>query len=119
MDSYYTKGEREYLLRIARETLDMILLSGEKYEPQTLNQKLWEKGGVIVKLFVGKELRSEAKIDRKDEAIIVAIRDAVLLACNNDQFPRVDELELDKLKIEITLLAHDELSESVFKELAR
>ncbi len=105
---YYTRGEKEFLLKIARAALEKFLVSGERFEPQTVNQKLWEKRGCFVTLWRKGELRGCIGLIEPVESLILAVRDNVLSAARDPRFLPVDESELDKLEIEISILTEPE-----------
>ncbi|HPN81390.1 MAG TPA: AmmeMemoRadiSam system protein A [bacterium] len=102
--NYYTKGEQEFLLKIARTALEHQLRRGEKFEPQTVNQKLWEKRGCFVTLRRQGELRGCIGLLEPVEALLLAIRDNTLAAARDPRFTPVEEFELDDLKIEVSIL---------------
>lgn len=106
--NYYTRGEKEYLLKIARETLKKHFYDGEKLEPQTVNQKLWEKQGVFVSLYKGKELKGCIGFTEPAESVILAVRDNVLSAIRDSRFSPVMAEELEDIKIEISILTDPE-----------
>jgi len=108
MDDYYTRGEKEFLLKIARQTLEGHLMRGEKLEPQTVNQKLWEKRGVFVSFYREDELRGCIGVIEPVESLIVSVRDNALAAGRDPRFAPVKEAELEGLKIEISVLTPPE-----------
>jgi AMMECR1 domain-containing protein len=102
--NYLTHGEKEFLLKLARTTLEKFLQSEEKYEPQTVNQKLWEKHGVFVSLYKGKELLGRAGLNSSDESILIAVRDSSLGAMRDAKLSSVDVGELGDIDIRITIV---------------
>jgi len=109
MENYYTTGEREFLLKIARLSLERFLFAEEKYEPQTINKKLWEKRGVNVILSRGSQIIGDAGNVEPVESLILAIRDNALLAVNNPKYDRLEAGEVDNIKIEISILFNNEI----------
>ncbi len=103
-NSYYTRGEKEFLLKIARQTLEKYLRDGEKCEPQTINQKLWEKRGVFVTLRKGGNLRGCIGFIEPVESLILAVSDNAVSAARDPRFLPVEAEELPKLEIEISIL---------------
>lgn len=102
---YYTAGEKEFLLKIALKSLEKSLQSGEKFEPQTINKKLWEKRGVFVTLSLNGKLRGCVGNVEASESLIIAIRNNVLLAINDSRFEPLNIRELDLIEIEISILS--------------
>lgn len=103
-NDYYTRGEKEFLLKIARATLEKYLRENDKFEPQTVNQKLWEKRGVFVTLVKGGNLRGCIGLIEPKESLILSVRDNTINAANDPRFEPLREDELDKTKIEISIL---------------
>lgn len=104
MDNYYTRGEKEFLLKIARTTLEKHLLANERFEPQTVNQKLWEKRGVFVTLNKKGQLRGCIGFIEPVESLMLGVRDNVLSAARDPRFSPVTESELHDIEIEISIL---------------
>lgn len=105
MDSdYYTSGEKEFLLKVARQTLERFLGTGEKFEPQTVNRKLWESRGVFITLSHDDRLLGCMGNVEPIESLILAIRDNVIMAITGDS-----RFELagafDRVEIEISILS--------------
>lgn len=106
MDSgYYTTGEKEFLLKIAQKSLEKFLLEGEKFEPQTINKKLWEKRGVFVTLSCDNKLRGCMGNIEPTESLILAIRNNVLLAASDRRFSPLSFSELQSVEVEISILS--------------
>jgi hypothetical protein len=102
---YYTAGEKEFLLKIARQTLERFLLAGEKFEPQTVNKKLWERNGVFVTLNKNGKLRGCMGSVEPKESLIISIRDNALSVANDPRFDPLGANELDSIDIEISVLS--------------
>lgn len=117
MNEYLTRGEKEFLLKIARTALETMLLQGEKLEPQTVNQKLWEKRGVFVTLRKGKELRGCVGCIEPMESVLLAVRDSALAAIRDPRFDPVEASELPKIKIEVSILTRPQKVE--FEEIKK
>lgn len=106
MDSgYYTAGEKEFLLKIARESLEKFLLAGAKFEPQTVNRKLWEKRGVFVTLNKDQKFRGSIGNLEPVEALILAISNNVMAAALDAKFSQAEISRLDLIEIEIAVLS--------------
>ncbi len=102
---YYTTGEQEFLLKIAHKSLEKFLISGEKFEPQTINKKLWEKRGVFVTLSLNGKLRGCVGNIEASESLIISIRNNVLLAINDSRFEPLSIKDLNSIEIEISILS--------------
>jgi AmmeMemoRadiSam system protein A len=112
-----TNGEREYLLKIARLTLEKHLSDGEVFEPQIGNQRLWLKRGAFVTLKKAGQLRGCIGYIEPLEALIIAVRDNAIAAANDPRFLPVTAAELGKIKIEISVLTVPE--EVKFKDIKK
>jgi len=118
MSDPLTNGEREYLLKIARATLEKNLSDGEVFEPQIGNQRLWQKRGAFVTLKKSGQLRGCIGYIEPLEPLILAVRDNAISAANNDpRFLPVVAAELGKIKIEISVLTVPEKVE--FKDIKK
>jgi len=106
MDSgYYTAGEKEFLLKIARESLEKFLLAGIKFEPQTVNRKLWEKRGVFITLNKDRKFRGSIGNIEPIEALILAVRNNVISATTNAKFSHLEINDIGFIEIEISILS--------------
>lgn len=111
MSDQITNGEKEYLLKIARATLEKRLVDGERFEPQTTNQHLWQKRGVFVTLKKSGQLRGCIGYIEPIEPLIIAVRDNAISAASDPRFAPVTAPELAKIKIEISMLSIPEPAE--------
>lgn len=102
---YYTAGEKEFLLKIAYKTLEKFLLSSERFEPQTINKKLWEKRGVFVTINLADELHGCMGNLEPVESLILAIRNNTILAYNDPRSQPFNINDLDRASIEISILS--------------
>ncbi len=107
-EDYYTRGEKEFLLKIARTTLKKKLLRGGKFEPQTVNQKLWKKRGVFVSLSTNRQLRGCIGYLEPVESLILGVRDNALAAARDPRFLPLRTSELEETIIEISILTPPE-----------
>ena len=118
MSEPLTNGEKEYLLKIARATLEKKLRDGEILEPQIGNQRLWQKRGAFVTLKKAGQLRGCIGYIEPIEPLILAVRDnAISAAANDPRFLPVTAAELEKIKIEISVLTVPEKAE--FKDIKK
>jgi len=116
-EDYFTRGEKEFLLKIARATLEKIVTEREKFEPQTVNSKLWEKKGVFVTLTKNDELRGCVGYTEPIEPLILAIRDNTISATKDSRFDPIERGELNEIKIEISILG--ELEPTTFDDIKK
>lgn len=100
----FTSGEKEFLLKIARTALEKYLIDGERFEPQTTNQRLWEKRGVFVTLTNRGVLRGCIGYIEPIESLLLAVRDNSLSAARDPRFSPLESSELADLEIEISVL---------------
>ncbi len=117
MSEPLTNGEQEYLLKIARATLEKHLINGEILEPQTTNQHLWQKLGVFVTLTNKGELRGCIGYLEPVEPLILAVRDNALAAASDPRFLPLRSSELQNIIIEISILTEPEKVE--FKDIKK
>ena len=101
----YLESEKQELLGVARTTLELYLTEGKVYEPQTDNQKFKEKRGVFVTLNKNGNLRGCIGYIQPVKSLIEAVRDnAISAAVHDSRFEPVDAIELNDIKIEISIL---------------
>lgn len=100
-----TFNERQILLRIARGSLESALL-GKDLQPYENTPLLKEKRGAFVTLKIGKNLRGcighIIPQDPLEETIYALARSS---AFSDPRFPPLEEEELEKVSIEISLLS--------------
>lgn len=101
---YYTRGEKEYLLKVARTSLEKFFQSGERFEPQTVNQRLWEKWESFVSLYKDNELKGRSSVASLPESLILSIRDNVISAMKDAGLSSLGESGLSDIIIEISIL---------------
>ena len=104
-DNYYTTGEKEFLLKIARKSLESYLLNGDHFEPQTVNKKLWEKYGVFVSLVMGDEVIGCVGSLKPHESLILSVRDNVIKAADDYRSRSLSFNDLQAVKIGISILS--------------
>ena len=97
--------------RAVRRVMEKYIRGLEVFEPQTVNQKMWEKVGIEVEMFNGKELINS--IDNKDnkESVILAVRDAVIAGLKEtSDFEMIGNLDNVKMKMTIYFDTGDKIS---------
>ena len=101
----YTREEKNELLKIARNTIKNFLENGEKKYPATTNPKFQEKRGVFVTLHKSHNLRGCIGYPLPLKSLITAVVDnAVSAAFEDPRFPSLNDSEVDKIDIEISIL---------------
>ena len=104
-NGYYTAGEKEFLLKIARKSLEKFLLEGEKFEPQTINRKLWEKRGVFVAVNQSRKPQKYIGNIKPVKPLILAVRDNTLSAASDIRSDFLKTTGISRLEIEILILS--------------
>jgi uncharacterized protein (TIGR00296 family) len=113
--SEISDSEGEYLVRLARETIEKYIIDNKKNEiPRDIPNKYKQKSGVFVtinkKSNGGKDLRGCIGLPYPDKPLIEALIDASISASTED--PRFEPLitnELDKIIIEVSVLTTPEI----------
>lgn len=104
-DENYNESEKKELLGLARTTLENYLKDNKTIKPDTDNAKFLAKRGVFVTLRENGNLRGCIGYIEPVATIIEAVRDnAISAAVNDPRFPPVTASELEKIKIEISIL---------------
>ena len=101
-----TNTDKEYLLKIARDAITTITLKNERITPpQNCPEYLKEKLGVFCTINKNNNLRGCIGYPEPIKPLIEAIIDVSISATINDpRFPSLTEDEIEKIKIEITIL---------------
>jgi len=100
--SKLTKQEQEQLLDLARRS---IVKYPKKAELGSLPERLKEKHGVFVSMYLGKELRGCIGHILPHEPLCTSVREcSVSAAYYDDRFPRLTQEEAQNVKIEISVL---------------
>ncbi len=101
--SYFTRGEKEYLLKVARLTLEAWVYRRETYEPQTVNQKLWVDCGLGVVLYREKEIAGQAASGEMPMTLLLGIRDLALKCVRQADNNGIMANELPEYRFEIAV----------------
>jgi len=101
------KEDKDLLIKIARETLNRYIKTGEKYklEPEKYPEDIKTKCGAFVTLSKKGQLRGCVGSFAIDEPLYKVVRDMAISASSEDpRFPKVRESELKNIDIEISVL---------------
>lgn len=107
MSSPLTDGEKQILLRIAREAIEHAARGRipPPIEPESLTNNLREKGASFVTLTVHGNLRGCIGALEAYQSLAEDVREhAVSAAMDDPRFPPVNEAELDRIHIEVSRL---------------
>lgn len=108
--------EKKTLLKIARETIDAYIRTKATptVDPITLTPNLKEHAGAFVTLHINGELRGCIGTFKADRSLYKIIQEmAISAAVNDTRFESVSVQEIDKLKIEISVLTPMRKIESI------
>ena len=101
-----TKTDKEYLLKISREAITTITLKNERINPpKDCPKHLKEKLGVFCTINKNNNLRGCIGYPEPIKPLINSIIDVSISSARDDsRFPSLTEEEIEKIKIEITIL---------------
>jgi AmmeMemoRadiSam system protein A len=125
MSEILTEGERQTLLRLAREAMEYAV-KGKALPPldnQSLTPLLRENGASFVTLTVEDDLRGCIGALEAHQPLVEDVREhAVAAAMQDPRFPPVEENELNRIKLEVSRLTAPHLleyssSEDLLKKL--
>ena len=105
-----SEEQQDYLLELARTTIETFILEGTIYEPEVPEDEfLLQESGVFVTLNLDEELRGCIGHTVAQEALYLAVRDNALAAATEDaRFDAVSEEELEDIVIEVSILTEPE-----------
>ncbi|MBN2015109.1 MAG: AmmeMemoRadiSam system protein B [Candidatus Altiarchaeota archaeon] len=105
-----SEKQKKYLLEVARDTVELYVGEGKKFEPKTDDPKLREKKGVFVTLEKNGQLRGCIGHLEPIQPLYLDVRDnAINAAFNDPRFSPVTANELDDIEIEVSVLTLPEL----------
>ena len=105
-DIELTQEQREWLLELARRTIEQYVSSHQLAEIDTDDPAMHEQRAVFVTLTKQSRLRGCIGQIKARMALAEAVRDAAISAATRDpRFPAVRPEELDKIHIEISVLS--------------
>ena len=105
MKDFLNPEEQDFLLRLARQTIETVLKSGKRTRPKGTPERLAEKRGAFVTLKVDGRLRGCIGYPVPYKPLVETVSEMALAAATQDyRFPPLQAEELDRLKIEISVL---------------
>jgi uncharacterized protein (TIGR00296 family) len=107
-----TEEQGKLAVEIARKTVDMFVSEGKRYEPAKLPAVFKENRGVFVTLekYPSKDLRGCIGFPEPVAPLIDALIDSAISAADRDpRFNSVQEKELNKLVVEVSVLTPPEI----------
>jgi AmmeMemoRadiSam system protein A len=105
MKDFLDPEEQDYLLRLARRTIEGYLRTGKHFRPKAESNKLAEKRGAFVTLKVDGQLRGCIGYPVPTKSLVDTVTEMALAAATQDyRFLPLQVEELDRLKIEISVL---------------
>ncbi len=98
------------LIRLARDAISSTLIKRKIEISDDIKKKFSEKSGVFVTLYKGDELRGCIGYTEAIFPMWQAVTKAALAAAFEDpRFPRIENNEMDKIRIEMSVLTEPEL----------
>ncbi len=106
-DFTISRGEQKELLAKARNAISHFVKTGEraKYEPPHSFGVLLKKAGVFVSIYVDGNLRGCIGNFGSDQILNDLVQNMAVSAANDYRFNNIDLEELDKMKLEISVLS--------------
>jgi AmmeMemoRadiSam system protein A len=105
MKDFLDPEEQDFLLRLARQTIEGYLKSGKRPRPKAASRTLSEKRGAFVTLKVDGQLHGCVGFPVPYKPLVDTVAEMALAAATQDyRFPPLQVDELDRLKIEISVL---------------
>lgn len=105
MKDFLDQDEQRFLLGLARDTIERFLKTGKRPRPKAAPKNLSEKRGAFVTLKVDGQLRGCIGYPLPYKPLVDTIAEMALAAATQDyRFLPIQVEELDRLKIEISVL---------------
>ncbi|KXB03564.1 hypothetical protein AKJ45_01225 [candidate division MSBL1 archaeon SCGC-AAA261F19] len=97
--------EGEFLVKLARRSIETYLEEGRKPETPEVSDKLKQPRGVFVTLNKNKRLRGCIGRPLPNQPLVEGLIDAAISSATEDpRFPKVERKELEETKIEVSVL---------------
>lgn len=105
MKGFLSQDEQRFLLGLARDAIEGFLKTGKRPRPKPAPKTLSEKRGAFVTLKVDGQLRGCIGYPLPYKPLVETVAEMALAAATQDyRFPPIQEEELGRLKIEISVL---------------
>jgi len=105
MTDFLNEDQKKYLLGLARQAIETKLKTGRTLQDKTEDQVLLSKRGAFVTLKVDAELRGCIGYPLPYKPLAETVIEMAIAAATQDyRFPHLEEEELGRLKIEISVL---------------
>lgn len=105
MKDFLSPAEQQFLLKLARDTIEGFLKTGKRTRPKSVPKKLSEKRGAFVTLKVNGQLRGCIGYPLPHKSLADTVVETALAAATQDyRFPPLEAEELGRLTIEISVL---------------
>ncbi len=105
-----TEEQKKYLLKLARDSIELYVREGRRLEPETDDPMLRENKGVFVTLEKNGQLRGCIGHIEPIQPLYLDVRDnAINAAVHDPRFKPVGVDELDKIEVEVSVLTTPEL----------
>jgi AmmeMemoRadiSam system protein B/AmmeMemoRadiSam system protein A len=108
--SELSEEQERYLLKLARDTMELYVREGRRLQPETDDPKLMEDKGVFVTLEKNGQLRGCIGHIQPVQPLYLDVRDnAINAAVHDPRFRPVKADELDEIEVEVSVLTIPEL----------
>ena len=96
--------DKQFLLKLARDTLENSIKNKES-KTEDIPPNLLKKGATFVSLYIDNELKNSiGSLFQNQEIFQDVIENTISAASEDPNFPQITEADLDKVKIEISLV---------------
>lgn len=105
-----TEEQGKFLVKFAREVIENFVRGKNISKPKNYPKIFDEKRGVFVTLekYPSKDLRGCIGLPYPEKPLIDAVKEAAVSATHDPRFPPLDESELDKITVEVSILSKPE-----------
>lgn len=104
-----SEDDGNFLLSLARSTIERFVKNEKIEKPENYPEGFDEKRGVFCTITKNKKLRGCIGLPYPIKPLIDAVTDAAQSVCEDPRFPPLKRDELNKIKVEISILTEPEL----------